>query len=91
MVMALAGPMPLYAVSSRMDIFPRVLRLLEQSFIILFMRATALSSVEPEPMSMASSSALERHSAPKACSFSLGRSSSAHSFIDSLLICRKYF
>ena len=78
MLTALASPMPLYSHSWCMDRFPRVLRLLLQSLSSRFISSTAVSRVLPEPMRMASSSALERASAPSDMSFSRGRSSSAH-------------
>ena len=67
-----------------MLIFPSAFRLLSQSLSILFIRSTALSSVLPEPMRMASNSAFVSDSAPIAASFSRGRSSSAHWFMLSL-------
>ena len=77
MVMALAGPIPLYCVSSLMDFFPSWFRLLSQSFRMRFIRSTALSSVDPEPIRIPKSSALDKAEAPKRSSFSRGLSSSA--------------
>ena len=77
-VMAFASPMPLYSHSSRIDFLPSVFRLLLQSFSTCLISSTAVSFVEPEPMRMASSSALLSACAPFCISFSRGRSSSAH-------------
>ena len=81
MVTAFAGPSPLYLppVSSAIVFLPSVLRLLLQSFITRFISPTAVSSVEPLPMSIASSSAFVNAAAPSVISFSRGRSSSAQS------------
>ena len=89
-VMALAGPMPLYLSKSLMDSFPSVLRLLLQSPSTCFIRSTAVWCALPEPIKMASSSALDSHSAPSRSKRSRGRSSSAQSLMFSLplLICR---
>ena len=78
--------MPLYAISSPMLILPSVFSRLSQSPRIFFIRSTALSSVFPLPMSMASNSAFVSDVAPAAASFSLGLSSSDHLFIDSLAV-----
>ncbi|CUQ21350.1 Uncharacterised protein [Segatella copri] len=77
MVMAFAGPIPLYCVSSLMVFFPSWFRLLSQSFRMRFIRSTALSSVDPEPIRIPKSSALDKAEAPKRSSFSRGLSSSA--------------
>ena len=86
MLMLLAGPSPLKRAKSRTCHLPRRCRLLPASASTRCIRATALSSVLPEPIRMASSSASVRASAPFCIIFSRGRSSSAHWLMLSLFI-----
>ena len=79
MATALASPTPLYAMRSASDFLPSVLRLSLQSCSTSFISSTAVILGVPEPMSMASSSALVSAAAPCAMSFSRGRSSKAQS------------
>jgi GT2 family glycosyltransferase len=58
-------------------LLPSWFRLLSQSFRMRFIRSTALSSVDPEPIRIPKSSALDKAEAPKRSSFSRGLSSSA--------------
>ena len=78
MVIALAGPTPLYCSNWRMLSFPSVFRLLLQSPSTHFIRSTALSFGVPLPIRMPKSSALLKAEGPSRSNFSRGRSSSAH-------------
>ena len=75
---ALAGPMPLNREKSRTSHLPRRLRSLPQAASMRCISVTAVSSVLPEPMRIASSSASLKASAPFCIIFSRGRSSAAH-------------
>ena len=57
-VIALAIPMPLKAVSCARVCLPKVVRLLPTEANMRLLKATALSLAAPEPMRMAKSSAL---------------------------------
>ena len=65
---------------------PNVFRLLLQSARMRFISETASSFGEPEPMRIASNSASLSACAPSRSIFSLGRSSSAHWLMFSLLL-----
>ena len=66
--------------------FARELRLLSQDRSRRRISSTALSSVFPEPINIASSSASLNAAAPFSIIFSRGRSSGAHWLIDSLCL-----
>ena len=75
MVMALAGPTPLNLHKSLMLILPSAFKLSSQLCMTRCIRATAFSSLVPEPMRMARSSAVDNAPGPFASNFSRGRSS----------------
>ena len=86
MVMLLAGPSPLKREKSCTSHFPNRFRSLLQQASVRCISVTALSSVFPEPISIASSSASLRASAPFSIIFSRGRSSIAHWLIVNFFI-----
>ena len=86
MVTLLAGPMPLKREKSWTSHLPSRFRSLLQQASVRCISATALSSVFPEPIRIASSSASLRASAPFSIIFSRGRSSAVHRLIVSFFI-----
>ena len=85
-VILLAGPKPLNREKSRTSHLASRLRSLPQVASTRCISVTAVSSVLPEPMRMASSSASLKASVPFCIIFSRGRSSSAHWLIFSFSI-----